>query len=183
MDRVKVVAVSGASGCGKTSTVRQLSSDFDCPFLYFDDYVHKFSYPQDMKKWHENGADVSEINTPDMIIKLRQLIEGNHSYIFVEEPFGRERSCISSLIDYVVLLDQPMDICLSRVVRRNIAHCSNDSHSSVLEYLGNYEEHFRDIYIETVNQVRKNCDLIIKEIYPVSVNADIVSKWLKSKAK
>ncbi|SEH56039.1 Uridine kinase [Rheinheimera pacifica] len=182
MDRVKVVAISGASGCGKTSTVRQLSSDFGCPFLHFDDYVHQFSYPKDMKKWKENGADVSEIYTPDMINNLRQLIESSHSYVFVEEPFGRERSCISSFIDYVVLLDQPMDICLSRVIRRNIERHSNDSHSSVLKYLSNYEDHFRDIYIKTVNKVRKNCDLIIQEICPVSVTADIVSKWLKSKA-
>ena len=182
MDRVKVVAISGASGCGKTSTVRQLSSDFCCPSLHFDDYVHKFSYPQNIKKWYENGANVSEINTPDMINALRQLIEVNHSFIFVEEPFGRERSCISSLIDYVVLLDQPMDICLSRVVRRNIEYSSNASYSSVLKHLGNYEDHFRDIYIETVNQVRENCDLIIQEICPVSVTADIVGKWLKSKA-
>ena len=182
MDRVKVVAISGSSGCGKTSTVRQLSREFGCPSLHFDDYVQKYSYPQDMKTWHENGADVSEINTPDMIIKLQQLIEGKHSYIFVEEPFGRERSCMSSLIDHVVLLDLPMDICLSRVLRRNIEHYSNDSCGSILKYLGNYEDHFRDIYIETVNQVRKNCDLIISEVCPVSVTADIVSNWLKNKA-
>jgi uridine kinase len=181
MDRVKVVAISGASGCGKTSIVRQLSSDFGSPCLHFDDYVHKFSYPEDMKKWFKNGADVSEIHTPDMYNNLQLLIEGNHSYIFVEEPFGRERSCLSSLIDYVVLLDQPMDICLSRVVRRNMEHSSNDSHSSILKYLSNYEDHLRKIYIETVNQVRKNCDLIIKETTPVLATADIVSKWLKSK--
>lgn len=181
MNSVKVVAISGASGCGKTSTARQLSSEFGCPCLHFDDYVHTFSYPQDMKKWYENGADVSEINTPEMINDLRQLIEENHSYIFVEEPFGRERSCISSLVDYVVLLDQPMDICLSRIISRNIECSANYSHSSILKYLGNYEDHFRDIYIETVNQVRKNCDLIIQEICPVSVTTDIVSKWLKSK--
>ena len=182
MDRVKVVAISGASGCGKTSIVRQLSSDFGCPYLHFDDHVNKSSYPQDMKKWYENGANVSEINTPNMVDSLSDLIDGDHSYIFVEEPFGRERNCISSLIDYVVLLDPPMDICLSRIVRRNIGHSSNGSHSSILKYLANYEDHFRDIYIETVNQVRKNCDLIIQEICPVSVTADIVTKWLKSKA-
>ena len=96
MDRVKVVAISGASGCGKTSTVRQLSSDFCCPSLHFDDYVHKFSYPQNMKKWYENGSNVSEINTPDMINALRQLIEGNHLYIFVEEPFGRNTAAFST---------------------------------------------------------------------------------------
>jgi len=183
MDRVKVVAISGASGCGKTSTVRQLANDFGCPSLYFDDYVNSSSYPQDMKKWNEMGADVSEIKTPEMVNSLRKLMAGNHSYIFVEDPFGRERSCMSSLIDYVVLLDQPMDICLTRVVRRNIEHCLNDSHSSILKYLDNYEAHFRDIYIKTVNQVRKNCDLIIQEVYPVSKTADLISTWLKGKAR
>lgn len=182
MERAKVVAVSGASGCGKTSIVRRLSSELGCPSLHFDDYINELSYPQDMKNWYQNGADVSEIKTPEMINNLRQIIRSNHAYIFVEEPFGRERSSISSLIDFVVLIDQPIEICLSRIVRRNIEHSSINSHSSILKYLDNYEDYFRDIYIETVNQVRQNCDLIIQEICPVSATVDIVNKWLNNKA-
>ena len=33
MPNTKVVAISGASGAGKTTIVKQLASKFDCPFL------------------------------------------------------------------------------------------------------------------------------------------------------
>lgn len=181
MHETKVIAISGASGCGKTTIVKELAAQFKCPYLQFDAYVDEFSYPQDMRKWYEDGANVSEIKTPRMIESLRNLTTGEHKYIFIEEPFGRERSCISALINHVVLLDLPMELCLSRLTRRNIGNSSPIYPDSIIKYLEKYEDYFRDIYIETVNQVRKNCDLIIHETCPVSVTTDIVSKWLKSK--
>ncbi|RXJ74159.1 hypothetical protein CS022_05960 [Veronia nyctiphanis] len=182
MNKVKVIAISGASGSGKTSAVKMLSNYFQCPSLYFDEHVEKDTYPVDMKKWYENGANVNEFRTPNMISSLRGLIDSTHQYIFVEEPFGRERSCILPLVDYVVLLDQPIELCLSRVVKRSIKRGSKNLNSSLLTYLDNYEDHTRDIYIETVNQVRENCDLIINKPYSVEETAEIIAHWLESKS-
>ena len=120
MSNTKVVAISGISGAGKTSIVKQLASEFNCPFLLFDDHTDKDTYPQDMKCWLIKGADVSFIKTPKFVSALVSLLSNNRSqYIFIEEPFGKERDAMLPLIDYVVLLDQPLELCLARIIRRH----------------------------------------------------------------
>ncbi len=181
MDKTKVIAISGASGCGKTSLVKVLAARFSCPSLHFDDHVEPFSYPHDMKKWHQQGANVSEIKTPKMLESLHRLMAGEHQYIFVEEPFGRERSGIAPLVDFVVLLDLPLELCLSRVLRRNISNSASGNYESVARYLAKYQDHFREIYLETVKQVRENCDLIVDKKHSVATGAEIVANWLINK--
>lgn len=150
MNNIKVVAVIGVSGAGKTTIVKLLAKEFDCPFLLFDDHTDKSTYPKDMKIWLQNGANVSLIKTPKFICSLKTLISKIHSrFIFVEEPFGRERDSLSSLIDYVVFLDQPIELCLSRIIQR---HTDNpNSIYSISKYLNKYDDHFRDIYVSTAN--------------------------------
>ena len=107
MNYPKVIAISGASGSGKTTIVKQLAKVFNCPFLLFDEHTNKDTYPQNMKDWYDDGANVSLISTPDFVISLSALISSDNSrYVFIEEPFGKERDSMSALIDYVVLLDQ-----------------------------------------------------------------------------
>ena len=56
---MKVVAISGASGCGKTSVIKQLSQLLSCSYLLFDDHTDENTYPSDMKRWFQSGADLS----------------------------------------------------------------------------------------------------------------------------
>ncbi|WP_340678970.1 hypothetical protein [Paraglaciecola sp.] len=179
MNNIKVVAVSGVSGAGKTTVVKLLAKEFDCPFLLFDDHTDKSTYPKDMKNWLQNGANVSLIKTPKFISSLEILIsKSNSRFIFVEEPFGRERDSLSALIDYVVFLDQPIELCLSRIIQR---HADNpNSKCSISKYLNKYDDHFRDIYVSTANQVRKNSDLVFNEVLSIKATANYISNWLKS---
>ena len=180
---MKVVAISGVSGCGKTSVIKQLSKTLSCRYLLFDDHTDENTYPSDMKVWFQNGADLSNIKTPNFINHLRTLkAECTEEFIFIEEPFGRCRTSISSLIDYVVLLDMPMEVCLSRVIMRNIKHPSCDSLSSIPNYLSMYDDHFRQIYIGITNQVRQSSDLIIHSIDSIEITAKSISNWLQSNA-
>ena len=183
MNNTKVVAVSGVSGSGKTTIVKQLANEFDCPFLLFDDHTDKSTYPQNMKNWLKNGANVSLIKTPEFVTSLENLIKKSSSrFIFIEEPFGKERDSMSPLIDYVVLLDQPMELCLARIIRRHTENPSKDSITSISNYLNKYVDYFREIYVDAANQVRRNSDLIFQDVVSIKDTTNYISNWLKNNA-
>lgn len=181
MSKAKVVTVSGASGAGKTTVVKLLAKKLHCDFLLFDDYANQDSYPGDMKKWLAAGANVSAIKTPGFVSALQGLILNSTSdYIFIEEPFGKERNTIAPFIDYVVLLDQPLDLCLMRIIKRHTEHPRSSSLNSISCFLDKYEDHLRESYIATVNQVRNNSDLIVNEVLSAKATTNMISEWLKS---
>ena len=180
MNYPKVIAISGASGSGKTTIVKQLAKEFNCPFLLFDDHTNQKTYPQNMKGWYEDGANVSLISTPDFVISLTALISSdNGRYVFIEEPFGKERDSMSALIDYVVLLDQPLELCLTRIIKRHVDKPQSNSLNNIANFLDKYEEYLRDIYISTVEQVKGNSDLIIDEVLSVKGTTSVIGQWLK----
>lgn len=183
MKNTRVIAISGASGAGKTAVIKQLASKFNSPYLLFDDYTNADTYPDDMKKWYESSANVSEIQTPGLVSALENLISKSSSqFIFVEEPFGRERDSMKLLIDYVVLLEQPLELCLARIMQRQIEHSKFNSFKPIADFLEKYHDHMRDIYISAVNQVRGGSDLNINDVASIKDITIIISQWLKSHA-
>lgn len=174
-----VVAVSGVSGAGKTTIVKQLAKLSNCPYLLFDDNTDTNTYPKDMISWLHNGADVSLINTPKLTSSLYNLkSEDKSRFIFVEEPFGRERTVMSPLIDVVVLLDQPMELCLARIIRRHLESSQEDPIGSITKFLNKYQDHYREIYITVTNQVRKRADLVFEDVLPIQESTDYIFDWL-----
>lgn len=183
MSNTKVVAVSGVSGAGKTTIVKQLANRFDCPFLLFDDHIDNNTYPKDMKSWLRSGANVSLIKTPKFVSSLACLLSKNTKpFIFIEEPFGKERDAMSVLIDYVILLDQPMELCLARIISRHTKQTHADAISSISSFLEKYEDHLRDIYLTTASQVRNNSDLIYQDVVSIEESTNFISNWLKNNA-
>lgn len=181
MNNTKVVAISGVSGAGKTTIVKKLADKYNCPYLLFDDHTDKDTYPLNMKDWLENGANVSNIKTPNFVRAVQRLIlKSNSRFIFIEEPFGKERDVMSPLIDYVILLDQPLELCLARIIKRHTEKQCTDSLHFISGYLDKYVDHFRDIYLLTADQVRRNCDLTIKEVDAVENTINDISISLQT---
>jgi uridine kinase len=139
--------------------------------------VEEDTYPRDMKRWLNDGANLSALKTPKFVIAIHKLLSlGKSDFIFIEEPFGKERESMRSLINCVVLLDQPMEICFARVVSRSIHDPLSDSLKLLPKYLANYQDHYRDCYIKAVNQVRNNCDFSITDILSVEETVNLVNK-------
>lgn len=179
MVKTQVIAISGASGCGKTSLIKIVSDKLSCPYLLFDDYTDAHTYPDDMNAWLKAGVNLNEIKTPAFIGALETItLSSNAPYVFIEEPFGRCRAEISKYIDYVILLDVPLEVCLSRVITRNINTPHIDSLNAISNYLCAYDNHLRAIYSNVVEQVRQACDLTVTGVLSLSKSADLVESWL-----
>jgi len=181
LNHPKVIAISGASGSGKTTIIKKLGEKFDCPFLLFDDHTNKDTYPTDMKAWFKGGANVSHIKTPALASSLAELLSiTRRPYVFIEEPFGKERDTISSFIDYVILLDQPLELCLARIIKRHLDTPSSNTLDSISGFVNKYEEYLRDIYKCCVTQVKSNCDLIIDEVSSIEETSNMICDWLNT---
>ncbi|MFC3032781.1 hypothetical protein ACFOEE_09650 [Pseudoalteromonas fenneropenaei] len=176
---MKVIVICGASGSGKTSSVKNLATKFACPYLLFDEYLDADTYPQDIKQWFLEGGDLAQITTPRLVSALTAFTKQNeYPFIFVEEPFGRCRTAIAPLVDEVVLLDMPLEICLSRVIMRNINNSPSKSHIMIANYLARYDDHLRAIYREMVERARQSSDLIVQDLGSVEHLAELICEWL-----
>lgn len=183
MQRARVIALSGVSGAGKTSVIKCLAEAFKSQTLLFDDFVEPNTYPIDMKAWLHQGADVSQIKSPRFTKALSELkVHSDSQMIFIEEPIGRERAEIAHLIDHVIMLDMPMEVCLSRVIQRHLKY-SNDASTTLSNYLRKYDDHLRAVYIAAANQVRQSSDLLITNVATIASIQNTICDWLHDNGK
>jgi len=180
-----VVAVSGASGCGKTSLVKALGQGLNCPTLHFDDFVDENTYPQDMALWLKQGCNTSLIHTPSFTEAINKHKQSNIAgdFLFIEEPFGREREVMRPLVDKVILLDTALKICLERVIERSQAFNPEDkspqNQVQLSRYMEKYHAYFRDIYQQCVEQVRYHCDIQLNDNMSLSAKRNHIIQWLQ----
>jgi len=189
-----VVAVSSASGGGKTTLATGAAELLGASALFFDDYAGVSQYPPDMKKWVDDGADLNLWKTPKFAEDLAALKRGESitsvvggatlsptEFIVIEEPMGRGRDEMAKSIDFVALIDTPLDIALARNLLR--ADGTNTSANmrqltkelmiaSFREYVRDYLDVSRSIYIAVQEQVAAECDLILDGRLPADELAE-----------
>ena len=184
---LKIIAISGASGSGKSAVIAELAVLLNSRSLHFEHFIDRDSFPAEMRNWLAAGADPAMISTPRLVAALQQAraeaatTADAPQFLFLEEPFGRERPEIAAFVDAVVLLQVPLAICLSRVIQRNLGqHSVADAAAYIQNYLQRYDDHLYQIYQATVSQVAANCDLAITDLNSSAAIAAAIAHWLKS---
>lgn len=207
-----IIAVSAVSGGGKTTLVKRTADFLRGTALFFDDYASVSEYPTDIKKWVEDGADVNEWKTPQFAQDLAALRRGDSivspidgasilpsEFIVIEEPMGRNRAEMASLIDFVAVIDTPLEIALARRLLRDLGPISvEDIEKATKEqlaegvvkiitylndYLSGYLDAGRDLYIAVQERAKENCDLVLDGSLSVDELAQQLVTAVKDKAR
>ncbi len=204
-----LIVISGSVGAGKSTIAALLSKALnDAPVLTFDHYENFVQWPDDMQQWMQDGADPSSIRVPRLKDDLLALLHGESiiyplgdkvvqpaNYILLEEPSGRERDEISELIDLVIYLDVPQDICVLRMIQRvldmetwmskgtfeqeaqaDLAHQLNAVATWATQY-----ERARSMYMNVSSRVKGHADIIVDGMQSTSQITAEIAHAIKDK--
>lgn len=184
-----VIAVSGASGAGKTTLAMKIAELLkDAVFLRFDDYVRLGNDPAVITAWLETGAKPDDLKIPHLASDLRALIAGRPirlpddrevvkpaEFIVLEEPFGRSRKELASVIGLAAHLEVPADIALARRVIRAIESPATARPEQLLQEilydLRAYLVAGREAYRSAERAARESADIVLDGMRPVDVLA------------
>ena len=195
-----VIAIAGPSGGGKTTLVEHVAALLDgATRVHFDDYEPVSAYPQDLAAWLAAGADPDQWRTPRLADDLRALRAGSAvlhpdgttmlqptRYIVMEDPFGRERQEMAQLIDFVAVIDVPLEIALARRIRRSFSlGLERWSAEQVLMHVDGYLQMYVDLgsaFYGTVNsRALRGCDLAVDGRQPVERLAEQIVEAVRNR--
>jgi uridine kinase len=193
-----VICIAGTSGAGKTTLTRALSRRCDdASVVSFDDYAYAAPsvVPSDSFRWLAEGADPAAWHVPNLTADLLELRQGRSIHhpgtrhvitptpiIVLEEPFGRSRPELAMVIDFVAVLDTPLDVALARRLLRDLRSDEasrlpsvSSRHSGLLEA---YLDGIRDLYITVQRLALEQADIVLDGLSPPEVMVDKITSLL-----
>ena len=163
--KTKVIAISGMSGSGKTTTVTELARRVpnSIALSIEDGDYEKNSGIDDLAKWEEDGWDVSLWNLQSLADDLMQLVQKGYEYIFFDYPFGYMQQQISGFISLSVYIDTPLDVALARRTVRD------GRGKSASEILGEMKWYLQNRHLFTISNGHQRTDaqLIVDGSLPI----------------
>lgn len=179
-----MIAIAGHSGAGKTSLIQILVANLgNANSLRLDSYQSTSFYPE-ATKWIEGGADPNEFKLPLFDADIRALKEGNSilhpesgkkiepaPFLILEEPFGRGRTTVRDLIDFVVYIDTPLEVAYIRKLARKTDFLPWEDNPNLFiknlrDNLDWYQRIGRRFYLAVSDRVRNDCDLVVDGLLP-----------------
>ena len=145
----------------------------------FDDYAYAPpSVLPDAFRWVAEGADPAAWQVPNMTADLLDLRQGKPTrhpktnqvmmptpVIVVEEPFGRSRPEFGVLVDFVAVLDTPLEVALARRLLRELRGSENSESGSLssrhIKFLGQYLEGMRGLYVAVQRLAVQRADVVV----------------------
>ncbi|MCO8296742.1 adenylyl-sulfate kinase [Tetragenococcus halophilus] len=174
MTNSKVVIVSGMGGSGKTTVVRELAKNYtNSKCLFFDDYDIDV-LPSTPSLYTPIQLAVNQYDISALLEDLK-MAYGSYAYLFVDFPFGYKHKSIKAIIDKVIYVKTPLDICFARRLLRDFKDETASSIKSVTEHYLNFG---RPIFIDYENFVIQEADLIVDGTLAINTNIEIIKNNL-----
>ncbi len=143
-----VIAIAGPPGGGKTTLSNAISVRLGgAPVLRYDDYqtMTRRGLPE-VEDWLSRGAPFDEISAPGFAEELARLLASDASHVIVDGPLGRAYRPTAPMIDFLVFLDTPLDLALSRVIKNaTVTAARSPDPDSARRFVG-WLETYLDIY-------------------------------------
>ncbi len=128
-NRSFVIAIAGGSGAGKTQLVKKLHEKLkNSSMLLYDDYKANYDdFVKDLSML-KKGNKIKHPEKNEMICPNKLLI--------IEDPAGTTDFNSKELTDFVVYIDTPLEVSLSRLLLRAIYRSSDESIESFFSTIG-----------------------------------------------
>ena len=195
---ILLIGISSPSGGGKTTVTRKVQELLpDSVGIFFDDYDLDTIRPGGFRQWLEEGANYNDWKTPRLTNDLGKLKSGKaivssvdgltlkpRKYIIFDGPLGRAHAETAGLIDFMVFIDTPLDVAMTRRMMRDLPSLSGENSSSPADYLRGqlsaYLDYGRQACLEMEKQIKPTCDLILDGCLPADELAKAIVGIIKS---
>lgn len=158
-----VIAISAVSGGGKTTVAKCLAEQLpNSRAIYFDDF--DLRGPEDIPKWVEEDGDPHAWDLTPLVDAFSTLCAESPDYVVLDYPFLYGHRQMSEFINLAVFIDTPLDIAMARRIIRDYEGRPGED---VIEDLRHYLSRARPAYVDMLNTVKPQADLIVDGTLPL----------------
>jgi hypothetical protein len=174
-DRAFVVALAGVPGAGKTTLTQLLLQNYrQAQAVYYDQFqtVTRMS-PTQISDWFARGGDPNEFPLSELLGELRRRTQipagaARRPLVLFETPFGRLHRATGAFVDFLIWIDTPFDIALSRAVLAFLDAAQRDKSPNAprdfikwqRQYMLNYPT-IRELYVAQREAISSSADLTL----------------------
>jgi uridine kinase len=194
-DRAFVIGLSGVPDAGKTTLMRRLAQDYSgAQIIQFDRFLRATRMRTGQARdWFERSADPNEFDLPELIEELARRTrmapgEPRRPLVLFETPFARLHHASGAFIDFLIWIDTPLDIALSRATLAFLdqALCDGRPHAATdflkwqRRYLVNYQT-LCTMYVAQRETILPTANLVLDGARPAEESAALVWKALAAR--
>ena len=192
-DRAFVIGVCGVPDAGKTTLTRLLLRDCaQASALYFDRYeTFTRMKTAQARDWFAHGADPNDFALGELVGELQRRTQilpeaGRRPLVLFETPFARLHRSSGAFIDFLVWLDTPLDIALSRAILAFLDQVKQTPQAAAQfiqwqrRYLTNYQN-LHTMYATQRATILPTADLVLDGGRPAEESAALVWKALAAR--
>jgi uridine kinase len=194
-DRGFVVGVSGVPDAGKTTLMRLLLRDCRRASAVSYDRYRTFTRmtTAQAREWFARGADPNDFDLSELVGELTRRTqvqpgEPVRPLVLFETPFARLHRASGAFIDFLIWVDTPLDIALSRAILAFIEQALQNSAPNAAadfvkwqrRYLINYQN-LHTMYATQRETILPTADLVVDGGQPAAQSAALVRQALAAR--